>query len=60
MRHNKEIRYLWRRVKMFFMLTQAPLGVNQNRKRNIVDVTSVRAVILSSVTSFDDPSPSYY
>lgn len=58
--HNKEIRYLWARVKMFFMLTQTPLGVNQIRKRNILDVTSVGAVISRLLTSFDDPSPSCY
>lgn len=45
--HNKEIRYLCHRVKMFFMLTQAPLGVNQIRQRNMLDVTSAAAVILS-------------
>lgn len=42
------------------MLTQAPLRVNQIRKRNILDVTSVGAIILSLFTSFDEPRPSYY
>lgn len=54
--HNKEIPYLWASVKMFFVLTQTLLKINQIRKRNIVDVTSVR-VILTLLRSFDDPGP---